>query len=90
MAVGAVLRHESGVVLGLHIAEAALVSAMEGFNILGLIADDIPTWIEKLDRLGVAHSEVTHSSAGYFIEVVGPNGTTLQLHTAEQPIVEES
>jgi catechol 2,3-dioxygenase-like lactoylglutathione lyase family enzyme len=89
MAVGAVLRHESGVVVGLHVAEASLVSAMEGFNVLGLIGDDIPAWIEELDRLGVAHGELTRSSAGYFIEVVGPNGTTVQLHTAEQPIVEE-
>jgi catechol 2,3-dioxygenase-like lactoylglutathione lyase family enzyme len=89
MAVGAVLRHESGVVVGLHVAEASLVSAMEGFNVLGFIGDDIPAWIEELDRLGVAHGELTRSSAGYFIEVVGPNGTTVQLHTAEQPIVEE-
>jgi catechol 2,3-dioxygenase-like lactoylglutathione lyase family enzyme len=88
-AVGAVLRHASGVVVGLHVAEPTVLSALDGFNILGLAADDLVAWIDELDRLGVSHGEVTRSSAGYFVEVVGPGGTTVQLHTAEQPVVEE-
>ncbi len=89
MAVGAALRHESGILLGLHKAEAAVVSALEGFNILGLTTDDLTAWDEELDRLGVTHGDVTPSSAGYYIEVVGRNGIAVQLHTTEQPIVEE-
>ena len=43
-AVGAVLRHDSGVVVGLHVAESSMVSALGGFNILGLTADDLVAW----------------------------------------------
>lgn len=88
-AIGAVLRHPSGVVLGLHQAKAAVVAALEGFNVLGLTTDDLPAWVDELERLGAIHGEVTRSSAGYFIEVRDPNGTAVQLHTAEQPNVEE-
>jgi catechol 2,3-dioxygenase-like lactoylglutathione lyase family enzyme len=88
-AVGAVLRHPSGVVLGLHQVEVAVVAALEGFNVLGLTADDLSAWVDELDRLGAVHGEVTRSSVGYFIEVMDPNGTVVQLHTAEQPNVEE-
>ena len=89
MAVGAALHHTSGIVLGLHKAEPAIVSALEGFNILGLTTDDLTAWDDELDRLGVVHGEVTPSSAGYYIEVMGPNGSAVRLHTVEQPIVEE-
>ena len=87
--VGAVLRHPSGVVLGLHQSEAAVVKSLDGFNVLGLTADDLSAWVDELDRLGVIHGQVTRSSAGYFIEVTDPNGIVVQLHTAEQPNVEE-
>jgi len=88
-AVGAVLRHPSGVILGLHQVEAAVVAALEGFNALGLTADDLSAWADELDRLEIIRGEVTRSSVGYFIEVRDPNGTIVQLHTAEQPNVEE-
>jgi len=88
-AVGAVLRHSNGIVLGLHQVEAAVVAALEGFNVLGLTADDLTAWSDELDRLEVIRGDVTRSSVGYFIEVIDPNGTIVQLHTAEQPNVEE-
>lgn len=89
-AVGAVLRHPSGVVLGLHQVGSAVVEALDGFNVLGLAADDLSAWLDELDRLGATHGQVTRSSVGFFIEVVDPNGTVVQLHTAEQPSVDES
>ena len=88
-AVGAVLRHPSGVVLGLHQSEAAVVGALDGFNVLGLTTDDLSAWATELEQLGVIHGHVTRSSAGYFIEVTDPNGIVVQLHTAEQPNAEE-
>jgi catechol 2,3-dioxygenase-like lactoylglutathione lyase family enzyme len=89
-AVGVVLRHSSGVILGLHRAEAPIVSALKGFNLLGLTAADLPAWIDELERLGISHGPVMQSSTGYFVEVIDPNGMVVQLHTEGQPNVEES
>lgn len=88
-AVGAVLRHSSGVLLGLHQAEASVVAALKGFNVLGLTTDDLSGWVGELKRLGAIHGDVTLGLVGYFIEVTDPNGMVVQLHTEEQPNVEE-
>jgi len=87
--VGAVLRHTSGVLIGLHQVEEPVISALEGFNILGLTAVDLSSWIDELERLGVSHGQVKTGLTGYFIEVPDPSGTVVQLHTEEQPNVEE-
>lgn len=89
MGVGAVLRHPSGVLVGLHQVDAAVLTALEGFSILGLTTDDLSAWVDELDRLGATHGQVTRSSVGQFVEVIDPCGTVVQLHTREQPNVEE-
>jgi len=88
-AVGAVLHHSSGVLLGLHQSEVSVVAALKGFNVLGLTTDDLSAWVSELKHLGAVHGEVTLGSVGYFIEIVDPNGMVVQLHTKEQPNVEE-
>lgn len=87
--VGAVLRHPSGAIVGLHRVDAATVARLKGFSLLGLTADDLRIWIRRLDELRVAHSDVTKGHTGYFVDVPDPNGMIVQLHTAEQPDVEE-
>jgi catechol 2,3-dioxygenase-like lactoylglutathione lyase family enzyme len=87
--VGAVLRHSSGVLLGLHQTEASVVDALKGFNVLGLATDDLTAWVGELKRRGAIHGEVMLGSVGYFIDVIDPNGMVVQLHTEEQPNVEE-
>jgi catechol 2,3-dioxygenase-like lactoylglutathione lyase family enzyme len=89
-AVGAVLRHPSGVLLGLHRMDATALAALRGFNVLGLTTNDLSAWAEELDRLGVGHSGVTQGTIGCFIEVEDPDGAIVQLHTGEQPDTEEA
>ena len=89
--IGAVLRHSSGFVVGLHL-DPARARAMQGFAILGLTVDDrsdLEWWIRRLDGLGMSHSGPLKGQLGWYLEVPDPDGIILQLHTGEQPNTEE-
>ncbi len=89
--IGAVLRHSSGLVLGLHL-DPDRARALHGFAILGLTVldrSDLELWIRRLDELGMSHSGPMKGHLGWYLEVPDPDGIILQLHTGEQPNTEE-
>ncbi|MGO9029548.1 MAG: VOC family protein [Acidimicrobiales bacterium] len=89
--VGAVLRHPSGVIVGLHLNRARSL-ALKEFSILGLAVasrDDLEQWILRLDDLDTGHGSVLRGHVGWYVEVPDPDGIVVQLHTEGQPDVEE-
>jgi catechol 2,3-dioxygenase-like lactoylglutathione lyase family enzyme len=90
--VGAVLRHRTGIVVGLHL-DPARATSLKGFNVLGLATanrDELTVWVHRLDGLGTAHGPITEGHAGSFVGVPDPDGMVVQLHTSEQPDADET
>lgn len=84
---GCVLAHRSGFSVGVHQAPAA-ASAVDGFEILTLSVGDqaaLTDWIGWLDRCGTDHGPVCEAHIGLFVNVAGPGGIAVRLHTSEHP-----
>ena len=84
-----ILEHPSGILL--HIREAAdLVTACRrpgataifGFSVADQSALD--WWERKLTELGVEHSARRQAHLGLALDVTGPDGLGIQLHTYEE------
>ena len=86
---GIVMRHPSGVVLGLHRAPER-AKALEGFAVVGLAVADLETWQAHLDDLGVAHSGIVDGHLGECLHVRDPDGMVVELHTPAQPSAEDA
>jgi catechol 2,3-dioxygenase-like lactoylglutathione lyase family enzyme len=80
---GVVAVHRSGVAIGLH-AAPALAEALRGFCSVALSVgdrNDLTSWCEYLDALGVNHSGPTEGHVGWYVHVPDPDGLIIELHT---------
>jgi len=86
---GIVMRHSSGVVVGLHLAPEQS-KALAGFAVIGLAVSDLEPWPAHLDGLGVAHSGIVDGHLGQCLRVRDPDGLLVELHTPAQPSADEA
>lgn len=90
--VGVVLRHPTGLVIGLH-EEKPRAAALRGFAVLSMaVADplDLERWCARLDQLGVAHGSVCEGHLGPYLEVPDPDGILMRFHSGVAPYAEEA
>jgi catechol 2,3-dioxygenase-like lactoylglutathione lyase family enzyme len=90
--IGIVLDHPSGLALGLHLAPA-LARALRGFCSVALSVGepaDLARCCERLDALGISHSQPGEGHLGWFVEIPDPDGLVIQLHTTGQPSSDEA
>lgn len=83
----AVLEHPTGGSLSVHrVPDAA--AAVSGFALVVLSVAGWPglaDWVQWLDAAAVPHGPVTERHSGLGVEVTGPGGLTVMLHTGEHP-----
>jgi catechol 2,3-dioxygenase-like lactoylglutathione lyase family enzyme len=90
--VGVVLRHESGITLGLHLDDVR-ARALRGFAVLGLSVGssaEMDEWRRQLDQLAVEHSELEEGHLGTYLDVPDPDGIVVRLHTGSVPDAEDA
>ena len=90
--VGVALEHPTGLTLGLHLAPER-AAAMRGFAVVALAVstrEDLEHWVARLDAARVEHSEVKPGHLGWCLDVVDPDGVLVQLHTADEPSVDDT
>jgi catechol 2,3-dioxygenase-like lactoylglutathione lyase family enzyme len=90
--IGIVVDHPSGLMLGLHY-DPALAHALRGFCSVALSVggpDDLNRCCERLDVLGISHSQPAEGHLGWFVEVPDPDGLVIELHTTGQPSADEA
>jgi catechol 2,3-dioxygenase-like lactoylglutathione lyase family enzyme len=83
--VGALLVHSSGISVALHLAPDRSTS-LDRFAVLSLKVDGLlgmRQWQEWLDQNEVGHSGLQPGHVGSYLEVGGPCGLTMRLHTPE-------
>jgi len=84
------LEHPCGAVLYLHEAPELVEAwrlARTGTAVLGLAVADEPAltaWRARLDELGVEHTPQRLAHLGVALDVIGPDGLGIQLHTREE------
>jgi catechol 2,3-dioxygenase-like lactoylglutathione lyase family enzyme len=83
---GALMVHESGVVVGLHRAPER-AAALRHFPLLGLSVDDIESWSSRLYAMGIDHSDIKDAHLGRCVCIEDPDGIGIELHTVTQPSV---
>jgi hypothetical protein len=90
--VGVVLRHPSGIVIGLH-QDAVRAAALRNFVIIALTVADRPS-LQRcsalLDELGQVHTDIEQGHVGWYLDVPDPDGIFLRLHTATTVDAEEA
>ncbi|HVX20294.1 MAG TPA: VOC family protein [Acidimicrobiales bacterium] len=90
--VGVVLRHQSGLTIGLHRDRVRAV-ALRGFSVLGLTVEG-PERLSKLtvalDHLGFGHLPPARGHLGEYVDVPDPDGLLVRFHTGWTPDAEEA
>ena len=91
--IGTVLSLDEGAPrLGLH-HDPTRAAALAGFCVVALAVDSPQTlseWDTSLTQRKIVHSPIVAGALGWHINVSDPDGLILQLHTPEQPSVEDS
>lgn len=90
--VGVVLRHPTGVVIGLH-QDAPRARELRGFVLLGLAVagdDELRSWSARLDRAGVAHDALEEGHLGLYLDLPDPDGIIVRLHAGLAPYAEQA
>jgi hypothetical protein len=90
--VGVVLRHPTGLVLGLH-QDPGRAEALRGFALLGLGVSDpeeLTRWSARLERLGIAAGPIEQGHLGWYMDVPDPDGIVVRLHSGTAPDAEEA
>jgi predicted enzyme related to lactoylglutathione lyase len=78
--------------LGLH-HDPTRAAALAGFRVIAIAVDSLQTlaeWDTWLKKIEAVHSPAVNGAIGWYIDIPDPDGLILQLHTPEQPSVEES
>jgi catechol 2,3-dioxygenase-like lactoylglutathione lyase family enzyme len=79
-----VLEHLSGVLLVLHQADGPLRGWPDlAVFALTVTAGELGEWVRHLSALGVQHSPPREAHLGSALDVTGPDGFRIQLHTRE-------
>jgi catechol 2,3-dioxygenase-like lactoylglutathione lyase family enzyme len=86
---GAVIEHPSGVIIGLHRAPE-LARSLRGFAVMGLAVDSVDEWASHLEALAVPYHAFEDSHLGRCLAVEDPDGVVIELHTPDQPSVDEA
>jgi catechol 2,3-dioxygenase-like lactoylglutathione lyase family enzyme len=90
--VGVVLRHPTGLVIGLH-QEPVRAAALRGFALLGLAVadrDELEALVKHLDRQGVSHGALEEGHLGWYVDVADPDQILIRLHCGAVPYAEEA
>lgn len=90
--VGVVLRHPSGVVVGLH-QDAARSRAMRGFVMCVLTVEDrgaLRTSADALSGMGEVPGPIRQGHLGWYLDLPDPDGIVVRLHTATTVDAEEA
>jgi glyoxylase I family protein len=83
------LQHQCNVLLYLRLGRrengAVDRTALHGFALSFLVPsrDDLDSWDERLTALGVDHSPPRQVHLGWALDLTGPDGMLIQLHTRE-------
>ena len=86
---GEALLHPSGLVVGLH-TDPGAAAALKGFCVLGLGVDNLPEWVDYLDRSDISHGPVELGPSGKHVCINDPDGLVVELHTLAQPSTEDT
>jgi nucleotide-binding universal stress UspA family protein/catechol 2,3-dioxygenase-like lactoylglutathione lyase family enzyme len=86
---GEALLHPSGLVVGLH-TDPGAAAALKGFCVLGLGVDNLPEWVDYLDRCDISHGPVELGPSGKHVCINDPDGLVVELHTLAQPSTEDT
>lgn len=90
--VGVVLRHASGLVVGLH-RDRVRAAGIRAFAILTLAVADraaLRASATRLDELGQPHTDLAEGHLGWYMDVPDPDGMLIRLHTATTVDAEEA
>jgi hypothetical protein len=90
--VGVVLRHASGLVVGLH-QDRVRAAGISGFVVLTLSVADraaLHACATRLDEMGQTHSDIEQGHVGWYLDVADPDGIVIRLHTATTVDAEEA
>ena len=90
--VGVVLRHPSGVVIGLH-QDPLRAEALKGFVVLALTVADgtaLQRCRDALDELAQVHTDIEQGHVGWYLDIPDPDGVLIRLHTATTVDAEEA
>ncbi len=89
---GAVLSLPSWGTVALH-ADAAAARGLGDFRVLVLAVEGrqgLTDWVEWFDAQGVRHGPLRDSHTGVHVDVPGPGGLGVRLHTGERPEIDEA
>jgi catechol 2,3-dioxygenase-like lactoylglutathione lyase family enzyme len=84
--IGALLVHPTRAVISLH-ADPDRARALSGFAPVGLTVHDLDAlnrWGDYLSQQMVEHSAIYPAHVGFAMNVHGPDGINIQLHTLEE------
>jgi catechol 2,3-dioxygenase-like lactoylglutathione lyase family enzyme len=90
--VGVVVRHPSGLVVGLH-EDPVRAAGLRGFAVLSLAVADpvqLESWAAAFDREGIDHGGICVGHLGHYLEVPDPDGIVVRLHSGAAPYAEEA
>jgi hypothetical protein len=90
--VGVVLRHPSGLVVGLH-QDRVRAAGSRGFVVLTLTVADrtaLHACAKQLDAIGQGHTDIEEGHLGWYLDVADPDGILIRLHTATAVDAEEA
>ncbi len=78
--------------VGLH-HDPHRAAALAGFCVVAITVDSrtaLSDWDSWLNQIDAVHSPMVQGVLGWYIDISGPDGLIVQLHTPEHPSVEDS
>jgi catechol 2,3-dioxygenase-like lactoylglutathione lyase family enzyme len=83
-----VLEHQCGVLLYVRLARGQIPAGTavggEAVSFLVDSRDDLISWHQRLTELGVEHSGPRDAHLGWALDIAGPDGLRIELHTREE------
>jgi catechol 2,3-dioxygenase-like lactoylglutathione lyase family enzyme len=90
--VGVVLRHPSGLAIGLH-RDPVRAAALRGFAVIGFRvdgSDQLRRLSVLLEDRGVSHQPPAQGHNGWYLDIPDPDGILIRFHTGSAPDAEEA
>ena len=78
--------------VGLHL-DPQRAAVLAGFCVVAIAVDSseaLSGWDSWLNQIDAVHSPMVQGALGWYIDISGPDGLIIQLHTPEHPSVEDS
>lgn len=86
---GTVVRHPSGLFVGLHL-DIVRAEALNEFAVIGLAVFDIEAWPPYLDAMGTPHTGIIDGHLGKCFTAYSPDRISVELHTPVQVSAEDA